>query len=306
MNVHDWALITFTILGQMSVGAFWVLGVMHTYALRKAGMQEADRLADRSLWAIFAVMVLALVASLFHLGNPLNAPRAITNVATSWLSREILFGVLFAALGWLFVLLQWRKIGSFRLRNILAIVAAVVGLGLVYVMSRVYMLPTQPAWDTFATPISFFATTFLLGSLAVGVGLVVNYASVQRRAPEAAPLQAELMRTGIRTIAIASIVLLGIVLITTPLQIAYLSGQGGVAAQSAASMFTAYGWLLGLRLALAFVGAGIFGVFLYQNALSAGHEKILANTAYAAFALVLVAEVLGRLLFYASHLRIGI
>jgi len=33
---------------------------------------------------------------------------------------------------------------------------------------------------------------------------------------------------------------------------------------------------------------------------------MLGNLAYAAFALVLVAEVLGRFLFYATHVRIGI
>ena len=65
-------------------------------------------------------------------------------------------------------------------------------------------------------------------------------------------------------------------------------------------------WALVLRVVLAFVGAGVFAVFLYQNAFSPGQEKMLGNLAYAAFALVLVAEVLGRFLFYATHVRIGI
>jgi DMSO reductase anchor subunit len=46
MNARDWALITFTILTQMSVGSFLVLGIVHYYANRKAGMKEADRLSD--------------------------------------------------------------------------------------------------------------------------------------------------------------------------------------------------------------------------------------------------------------------
>ena len=67
-----------------------------------------------------------------------------------------------------------------------------------------------------------------------------------------------------------------------------------------------FGVLLTLRLVLAFIGAGVFGFFLYQNAVSAGREKIMGNLIYAAFALVLVAEVLGRFLFYATQVQIGI
>lgn len=41
MQTQEWALITFTILTQMAVGAFLVLGVVHYFAVRKAGMEEA-------------------------------------------------------------------------------------------------------------------------------------------------------------------------------------------------------------------------------------------------------------------------
>jgi hypothetical protein len=67
-----------------------------------------------------------------------------------------------------------------------------------------------------------------------------------------------------------------------------------------------FSWVLALRVVLAFVGAGIFAMFLYQNALSKGQEKMLGNLVYSAFALVLVAEVLGRFLFYTTHVRIGL
>jgi anaerobic dimethyl sulfoxide reductase subunit C len=55
-----------------------------------------------------------------------------------------------------------------------------------------------------------------------------------------------------------------------------------------------------------FLGAGVFGLFLYRTALSAGREKMIANLIYSAFALVLVAEVIGRFIFYASHVQIGL
>jgi len=306
MNVRDWALITFTILAQMSVGAFLVLGVVRYYATRKAGVEEADRLSNRALLAIFPVLGLGLIASLFHLGNPLTAYTAVTNIGSSWLSREILFGATFAVLAAIFALMQWRKIASFAVRNVIEWITALVGLGLVYSMSNVYMLPTQPAWNTLATPVSFFTTTFLLGALAMGVAFVINYTYVQRKEPGCAEAQCTLLRDVMRWIVLASVVLLGVELVVLPIYLASLAAGPAAAVQSAQLMVGPFIWALVLRVVLAFLGAGVFAVFLYQNALSPGQEKMLGNLAYAAFALVLVAEVLGRFLFYATHVRIGI
>jgi anaerobic dimethyl sulfoxide reductase subunit C (anchor subunit) len=306
MNTREWALITFTILTQMSVGSFLVLGIVHYYANRKAGMKEADRLSDYALLAIVVVFGLALVASLLHLGNPLNAPRAVTHLATSWLSREIFFGVIFGVLAVVFAFMQWRKIASFAVRNVIAWIAAIVGLVLVYVESNVYMLPTEPSWNSLATPISFFATSLLLGSLAMGAAFVANYAYLQRKGPEEAKVQSELLRDALRGIAVASVVLLGVEFVVIPIYIAYLATGSAAAVASAKLMIGPFGLVFVLRLLFSFVGAGIFGVFLYQITQTAGKEKTLSYLAYSAFVLVLVAEVMGRFLFYATRVRIGI
>jgi len=306
MNVHDWALIAFSILVQMSVGAMWVLRVVHYFAARKYGVEAADRLSDRALLALVPVIALAFVASLFHLGDPFNAYRAVTNLGSSWLSREIFFGVVFAALVVVFAFLQWRKIGSFGLRNVIAWLAALVGLVLVYSMFNVYLLQSQPAWNSWATPISFFATTFLLGALAMGAAFVANYAYLQRKEPGCADTQCTLMREALRWIAVAAVLLLGVELVALPLYLATLAGGSAAGLASVQLMVGSYGWVLALRVVLVFVGAGVFAMFLYQNAMSAGQEKVLGNLAYAAFVIVLVAEVLGRALFYAVHVQIGI
>jgi anaerobic dimethyl sulfoxide reductase subunit C (anchor subunit) len=88
METREFALIAFTILAQMSVGSFLVLLVVRFFAVSKAGEKQADELADRALYAIGPVLVLGLAASLLHLGNPLNAYKAVTNFSTSWLSRR--------------------------------------------------------------------------------------------------------------------------------------------------------------------------------------------------------------------------
>lgn len=307
MELRDWALITYTILAQMSVGAFVVLGIVRFFAMRKAGAEQAGLLSDRALLAIGPVLVLAMIASLGHLGNPLNAPKAIVNLGTSWLSREILMTVLFTVVGGVFAVMQWRKISTFAVRNVVAWITALIGLALVFSMSNVYMLETQPAWNTLATPVLFFTTAFLLGSLAMGAAFVANYAYLRRKDPGCADQQCILLRDSLRGIAMAAIVLLGVELIVVPLQTAYLaSAPSAAAAASAQTMYTDYGVIFALRLALVFLGAGILAVFVYRNALSAGREKLMGNLAYTAFALVLVGEVLGRFLFYATHVKIGI
>lgn len=284
----------------MSVGSFVVLGIAHFFAARSASAEEADRLSDRALLAIGPVLVLGLIASFFHLGTPLNAYNAIGNIGSSWLSREIFCGVAFAVVGAVFAFMQWRKIGSSSLRNLVALLAALIGLALVYSMSNVYMLRTVAVWDTLLTPVSFFVTTFLLGALAMGAAFVANYSYVQRKNPGCADAQCVLLRSTLRWIGITSIVLLGVEFVVLPLYLAYLSASPATV-QTGELYVNSFGAVLVARLVLVFLGAGLFGALVYRNAISVGRERILGTMAYAAFALVLVSEVLGRFLFYASH-----
>jgi anaerobic dimethyl sulfoxide reductase subunit C len=307
MTGKEWALITFTILAQMSVGAFVVLGIVHFFAARKAGEDQADRLSDMALLAIGPVLVLGILASFGHLGNPVNAPKAISNLGSSWLSREIFSSVTFAVLGAAFALMQWRKIATPALRNAIAWLAALVGLFLVFSMSQVYMLETQPIWDTFATPVQFFATTFLLGALAIGSAFVANYAYLKGKDPDCAEAQCSLVREALKWIALASIVILGVELINLPLQLSLLAASPNAVAQaSVAMLFSQFGVLFAVRLALVFLGAGLLALFVYRYASQPGSEALMGSLAYGAFALVLFSEVVGRFLFYATHLRIGL
>ena len=304
MNVREWALITFTILAQMSVGSFIVLGVVHYFVGKKAGEKQADELSDRALLAIGPVLALGMAASLLHLGNPLNAYKAVTNLATSWLSREIFFGVLFAVAGAAFAVMQWKKIATFQVRNLIAILAAVIGVALVFSMAMVYMMPTRPGWNLVTTPVSFFATTLLLGVLAMGAAFVANYWYVQSKNPGCASEQCVLLRDSLRWIAIASIVLLGFQFVVLPLSLALMAAS---AASAGAAMFVGeYGALFALRLVLVFLGAGVLGMFVYREAQSAGHERMLSVWAYGAFACVLVGEIVGRFLFYATATHFGL
>jgi anaerobic dimethyl sulfoxide reductase subunit C len=306
MNTNELALVIFTIAAQMSVGAFLVLGGVHFFATRYAGIEEADKLSTYALLAIGPVMVVGLIVSFFHLGNPINAPRAIMNLGTSWLSREILFGVLFAGFGFLFAIVQWRKWGSPGLRNVLALVAAVFGLGLVISMAMVYYsLPSVPAWNNWVTLASFFATTVLLGAVAISAAFVGAFAYLHARKHEASEKQRHILTITLRWMALVSLIVLGFQLVIQPLYMGYLASSGPVAEKSAAILVQEYGALLALRYVLLFLGAGLFSFFIYKFARSARNIGLLSTLAFSAFTLVLAGELIGRYLFYASYVRIG-
>ncbi len=303
MNVHELPLVAFTILAQMSVGSFVILGLVQLSLVRKHGQASVDKLSIPALYAIGPAMVLGLAGSMLHLGDPFNALNAINHLGSSWLSREILFGSAFAGLGAAFALVQWRNWLTPLLRQVLAGVTALVGLALVYCMSMVYMLPTVPAWNHWATPVTFFTTTFLLGALAVGAAFAVVY-TVRKRKQEECGETAALLRTSLRRIAASAIVLLGVEFIVLPIYALDLATGNATARTSAALLMTGGGAYLIARLVLVFAGAGLLGFFLYRFA-GKGAERHLVYLATSAFVLVIASETIGRLLFYSSFERIG-
>ncbi len=307
MSGNEWALVIFTVVMQMAVGAFCVLGGVHFFASRRSGLAEADKLSDRALYAIGPVAVFALLVTFLHLGNPINAPRAIMNLGSSWLSREILLAVLFSVGGAVFAFFQWRKLLTAELRNVLALFVAVIGLALVYSMSMVYRIPSVPAWDTTATTIVFFITTFLLGGLAMGAAFVANFWYMRRKNTASSDVQYQMLATSLRWISLMAIVMLGLQFTVLPLYLSRLSAGGTAAGTSSIAMLANQeGIILTLRLVLLFVGAGLLSLFVYTMVSSENKLRVVGNIAYLAFALVLISEVLGRYLFYATMVRIGL
>ena len=302
MDTREWALLIFTILGQTAAGTFLVLLIVRTFIKGKAGVEQADKLTIFPLYIVVPVMALALLSSLFHLGSPLNIVKAVPNLTSSWLSREVVISVVFTVLAVLYTFMYWRKIGSEQAKTILGWITALVGVFQVYGMGMVYMIRTQPAWNTLATPVSFFTTALLLGVLTVAAGLIVSHS----RLSKAPAKQTELLRGVLQGLALASIILLGIEFLVLPLYMAYLSSLGIAAVQTLNLMTGSFGSTLALRLILVFIGAGLLAAYLYRNASIPGKESTFSTLIYSALALVLVSEVMGRFIFYATHVNIGL
>lgn len=301
---HEMPLVIFTIAAAMSAGSFITLGIIHVLGAR-VPQKVMDRVTDPALYAIGPLLLLGLMASMFHLGSPLRAINAIRHFPASPLSVEIVVGMTFLGFGALFAVLQWFKWGGHRLRQVTAVVTALVGAGLVWSISQVYSLETVPAWATFHTPLRFFITAFLLGGLAVGAAIVVTTHVRQRRGHAANEREQVLVRRSLEGIALGSIVMMGLKFIGLPAYMGYLGTHEDPAAQVSLAILTEqHGFWSAAQTVLVFLAVVLMSALLYL--LARGKDvKIVMYLAVAAFALGLAGEFIGRQLFYAAMIRTG-
>lgn len=340
MELGELPMILFTVITQLCVGMFIVLGAVQTVGSTRYSTKAIDRLADPALFAIGPAMIAGLLVSMLHMHDFANMFNVVRHAGSSWLSREIIFGVGFAALGFLFCAMQILKIGSVRLRQIVAVLTALVGIGLVVCQVQIYYsLPTVPAWNHWFTWIQFFGTALMLGSLAVGAAFVLIILRRERRIAQmepadiaaldetrdAAPLgqrirdffadrylvdQATrdevdgLFTSTVRAIVAVAIVTGGVVLITAPVYVSSLATMGEHGMSSAAHYATG---LAITRFALLVVGAFVLGLaaFFYAG-LGVNKLRTLAVILISGFLLVLIGEFIGRALFYEVMARVGV
>ena len=302
METRDWSLVVFTLLSQAAVGAFLTLQVLRRLAARRGGAAR-DGALFVPLSAMLVVLSAGLFAALFHLSTPLEAARAVVNFSSSWLSREIVFGSLFAALLATLAGLELRAAGRPRVRCWLSRLAALAGLAFLYCQTAIYLLPAQPAWNSFATPAAFGGSALRLGILGVAVAVAAGGLP-----PPADPAAARDSGTGttLRRLALAGLVVLAVEPVVLPLHLAALETDGSAAAAASAQRLTDdYGGILLLRLALLGVAAAALVGVARVSARPAQRPLTAALTGLA-FATVLVSELCGRFLFYAMQVRVGI
>lgn len=147
--LHEWPLILYTLLGQAAAGLF--LGAVLVRPSAETGVPT-----KRPILVAGILLAGAVLLSLAHLGSPMGAFRAISNLGSSWLAREILMTGIFGLL----------LLASFvRDSRYLHGLTALAGIGMVGSMSMLYQSTIIPAWTTSYTMISFLAVTLVAGGL---------------------------------------------------------------------------------------------------------------------------------------------
>lgn len=162
-------LVIMLVLTQLSAGAF---------ALNLLVERLLGHPAGNPLWqACFAVglALLALFASVFHLGRPHLFYRAFLGIRTSWLSREAIAFGLFAKLAVLYALLTAAPLfPEFPGKALISawapelhVSAALIGVLGVFFSVMVYVATQRPQWSGTQTGVKFFGSMLSLGAAAV-------------------------------------------------------------------------------------------------------------------------------------------
>ena len=307
MNLREWALPFYTILVQLALGAFISLWLIRTFAAAKYGKERVDHIIDNSVLVIFITIGAGMLGAHSHLSRPLQSIYAILNLRTSWLSREILFNLLFFLTTGLLLSLQMTGKTSWRLKTALGWLAILLGSANVYCMAHIYLLPTQAAWNTPITILSFFTTALLLGIMALASLQIMDLRYSELRQLPKTELQAVVIQKSLRWMAAAAGFLALAIIAQQIYLLASLSNNSLDTAQVSLSLLLQlYPILFALRL-----GALILGVISMALVAiwQARHQKLVSSLlvpTYLTCLLVMVGEILGRFLFYATHVRLGI
>ncbi len=137
-----WPLVVVTLLMQLATGTMAALVIAGT-----------DR---RASIAAFLTAAISLPVSLFHLGRPILAWKAIRGIRRSWLSREVVAFSLFAASSFAPVVQPSRTT---------ALVATAFGVAGIYCSGRLYIVRGRPAWNTPLTIAAFAMSAVASGPL---------------------------------------------------------------------------------------------------------------------------------------------
>ncbi|CAM7843883.1 DmsC/YnfH family molybdoenzyme membrane anchor subunit [Klebsiella quasipneumoniae] len=275
---HEWPLVLFTVLGQCVVGATLFSGLVW---LELADQREARQRLVRSMFFIWLLMGIGFLASVMHLGSPLRAFNSLNRVGASALSNEIASGALFFAVGGFWWLLAVLEKMPAALGRIWLVITLLLGLLFILAMTRVYQIDTVPTWYTGYTTSAFFLTVLLSGPLFAA--LLLQMAKV------------DVNGWFIAGLSMAALVISAAVIVMQSTGLSTIHSS----VQQAASLLPNYGRLQALRLILLALGLGCWLCPLIRR------QPPRAVGLLAGLVLVLIAECIGRGLFYGLHMTVG-
>ena len=306
MNLREWALPVYTILMQMAVGGLFVLWVIRSVVASRFKRDDLNRMTQNPILVISITCLLAMIASHFHLSRPFHSFLAVLNIETSWLSREILFTLLFfVSTIYLWVASRTREHHP-RLVTGLGWVAIIHGFITVYCMAFIYILPTQTAWNSLSIVFMFYITTLLLGGVMVACLMVLDMGFAGMQKHEDLELHTRLIQYSLKYLAFSILVLTIADIAITSFQVSSLSQGDATARSSLSLLLELYLPLLIARGIILIYASLSFGLHVYRMYRQERSYLGTMTPIYLSSLLIIISEVLGRFLFYAIHVRIGI
>lgn len=133
---------------QLAVGAFLVLWVIRFLASSKFSYQQIQHVIRNQMMVIAFTAAVAMAGAHLHLSKPFHSFLAVLNFKSSWLSREIVFSLIFILLTISLLYLMYFQPNRRRLVTNMGWLTILIGFVLIYCMARIYLIPTQVAWNS--------------------------------------------------------------------------------------------------------------------------------------------------------------
>lgn len=162
-GLREWSLVVFTLLSQAGAGL-----VLYKAWLRLPDykLTPAERHEGTALLTAAVLLIVAMAFSGLHLGRPRRAFGALTNLRSSWLSREILLALLLLGV----TLTAWRTASEIAFWS-----ATVAAVAYVAGMAQVYRQRTVPSWNRRGMLSDFLSTSVMLGlASSAFIGLILD------------------------------------------------------------------------------------------------------------------------------------
>ncbi len=248
-------------------------------------LNKVDNNIKPTMITVAVLGLVGMLSSMLHLGQPMGAIKAMNQFGSSWLSREIWFTSIFVVLAIAIVVLMQVRPNEKGAVKIMASIAAVVGLIDVFFMAAVYQRSSVAIWQSGVTFVEFYATTFSLGAI---VFLALNMKGT-----------AELRK-------LLAFAVMAAIAIQTVAVVPYLVALGTSGSAAIQGSLTILGDMYAANLikwACIMVGA-VLCLWMVRKEMTSSSMGFI----YGSTALLVVGQIVGRYLFYASMVlpRIGL
>lgn len=279
----EFPLALFTTLAPAGAGAFVLLAI----ALFSTSFSEEQlRKLDKLSFVPLIVVAVGLVASFVHLASPGNVFHVFANVGVSPLSNEIVAGVVFGIIALVYCIMAAAGKLSKGARKGFAAVTALAALVFVFFTGMAYSIETVPTWYSPYTPLEIIGIC-LFGGTLLGALILKGSGAYQKT-----------NSGGIRQISIV-MVLLGLALALFAVCSRFFMADSLSNAQvSGAALTSALTIYLILFVVLMLIAALMGIVAMLKN----GSTFLFVSGTIVA----LVAICIGRLLFYALQISVGL
>ena len=283
----DWSLVFFTVFAQAAFGIIFALLVLSAVK-QPAARIVYGKVRTSAAGVALLLMVAALFFSFFHLGSPMRAVYALSNLRTSWLSREILMVSVFTFLLLIWWLLMRKGPAGEAVNRAMLWLSVFGGLIMVYTMARLYMIPSIPAWNTGRTLVVFYASGLLTGiPLLMWIMATIQSGDTGVAASYRFPGAFGWLMA----VAFVARIVSGSGPVPDPGQVAFPP-------RDIPLMMNILQYLL--------LTAGTGLIFFHLAVPSARDGRAIRKYLLLALALILFAEITGRYIFYAGFYRLGI